>query len=145
MIYLASPYTYNNGSVALQSQIKHARFKMVELQTALYIQHGRPVLSPIVHCHELAGHYNLPGNFEYWKKMNRAWLRCCHELHVLQLPGWEKSTGVVGEIEFADSLGIWTISIPWESLRLTILNGAHGDNLHSGLHGMIDLLECADY
>lgn len=138
MIYLASPYSYNNGPVSLQSQIKHARFKMVEFQTFLFFKNNRPVLSPIVHNRELAGHYSLPGSFKYWKKMNRAWLRCCSELHVLRLPGWEKSVGVVGEMEFADSLGIWITSIDWEVFKLST-------QYHTELQPLITLLEDAEY
>lgn len=48
MIYLASPYSYSNGPVSLQTQIKHARFKMVEFQTYLFFQQKCPVFSPIV-------------------------------------------------------------------------------------------------
>lgn len=141
MIYLASPYSYNNGPVSLQSQIIQARYKLVEFQTALYFKTNRPVLSPIVHNHELALHYNLPGSFDYWQKMNKAWISCCHEFHVLDLPGWEKSVGVQAEAEFAETIGMWTTHIDWQDFKLIIEHGP----LKSTLYKLIPLLEDAEY
>ena len=96
MIYLASPYSHNNPSVM------QARFKMAEKYTALLLQQGRIIFSPIVHCHELARTYELPTDFSFWQNYCLGMLAKADELWVLQLDGWKHSTGVAAEIEFAD-------------------------------------------
>ena len=94
MIYLASPYTSSEPGMPLY------RFQCTEYHTAKFMKLGFPIFSPIVHCHELAKKYGMPTTFEYWWKYNEAFLRAAEELWVLCLPGWDKSMGVLREIEW---------------------------------------------
>ena len=96
MIYLASPY----------SAAPQANFELTEAFVACALRAGRPIFSPVVHCHQIAIDYNLPGDFEFWKDYNFNMLRAAEEMWVLTLPGWKESKGVDGEVDFARSLGI---------------------------------------
>lgn len=102
MIYLASPYTHTNPAVIQQ------RYEEARAFTAHYIRVGAAIFSPIVHCHELAIHHELPLDFRFWQTYNEALLRRAAALWVLQLEGWEKSRGVSHEISFAAKHGIQT-------------------------------------
>jgi hypothetical protein len=62
------------------------------------------VFSPIVHCHEIADRFGLPGDFSFWKDYNERMLSVCDALCVLMLDGWSVSPGVNAEIIFAQSL-----------------------------------------
>jgi len=101
MIYLASPY----------SASPQANFELTEAFVAEALRSGHPIFSPVVHCHQIALDYNLPGDFEFWKNFNFNMLRAADELWVLTLPGWKESKGVDGEVDFARSLGIPIIYI----------------------------------
>ncbi len=72
--------------------------------TARLLKEGMIVYSPIVHCHNMAIMYDLPGNFEFWQWYNEGMIRAAEELYVLRLEGWDRSAGVSHEIKFARSL-----------------------------------------
>jgi hypothetical protein len=95
-IYLASPYTNN----------PHENFKKAEEYVAEELKKGVCIFSPIVHCHEIAQKHSLPHDFDFWKKYNFGMLQAANELHVLMLPDWKKSIGVLSEIEFAQLYNI---------------------------------------
>jgi hypothetical protein len=62
---------------------------------------GRIVYAPIAHWHWIAKYYALPTDFQYWIQVNHRILRCCTELYVLCIPGWEQSRGVADERKYA--------------------------------------------
>lgn len=97
MIYLASPYTSSDPLIV------RTRFLIVEQVTAILMEKGNYIYSPIVHCHELAAKYTLPTDFEYWKGYNIDMIRRADQFAVLTIPGWKESKGVQGELEFARS------------------------------------------
>jgi len=72
--------------------------------TALLMLKGLHIFSPIVHCHELAKVHNLPKDFSFWQKYDKAMLSSAIGLWVLQLEGWEKSKGVLWEMAYANQL-----------------------------------------
>lgn len=95
MIYLASPYTHENPLVM------EARFKCAAMATASLMREGLAIFSPIVNCHYLATHHELPRTFEFWQKFNFDMLSHSERLIVLTLDGWKDSVGVAGEIAYA--------------------------------------------
>ncbi len=99
MIYLACPYSDPDPAV------QEERFHKVSRVASILMREGEFVFSPISHCHPLA-HYGLPGDFEFWKKYNKAMLEMCDSLTVLMLDGWDMSTGVIGERRMAEELVI---------------------------------------
>lgn len=115
MIYLASPYSHPD------ELIRRTRFMLAEQATASLLRRGIWVYSPIVHCHELASKYNLPGDFDFWSKYNIDMIRRCDSFAILDIPGWQESKGVQGEWEFARQLDMTAIFISEEGTQR--LNG----------------------
>ena len=62
------------------------------------------MFSPIVHSHPLVA-FSLPTGWDFWERIDRAYLARCDELVVLMLDGWQESTGVRAEIALARDLG----------------------------------------
>lgn len=100
MIYLASPYSSPDPLIV------KTRFLLAQQVTALMLQQGIYVYSPIVHCHEVSMAYSLPGDFAFWQGYNIDMLRRADALYILAIPGWKESTGVQEEIRFARLAGI---------------------------------------
>lgn len=98
MIYLASPYTHPDPA------IREARFRAAYRQAAEMFRCGIPVFSPIAYSHAIAAH-DLPLEWDFWERFDRAFLEVCAEVWVLTLDGWRESRGVQAEIELAHELG----------------------------------------
>lgn len=97
MIYLASPYSNKDPHIVRD------RFLLVEQCTALLIQQGIFVWSPIVHCHEMAAKYKLPTDAAFWKSYNFDFIRRADAVYILRIPGWDESVGVKMEMDLANS------------------------------------------
>ena len=98
MIYLTSPYTHPDPAV------RDARFKAACRQAAEMFRCGIPVFSPIAYSHAIAAH-DLPLEWDFWERFDRAFLETCSEVWVLTLDGWRESRGVQAEMELARELG----------------------------------------
>jgi len=110
-IYLASPYSHE------KEDIREFRYMQVREATAQLLNEGVPVFSPIVHCHELAKHHDLPKDAEFWKFYNRTMLKWASELWLLLLLGWRESTGMESERAMAIEFDIWTIHGYYPSMK----------------------------
>jgi nucleoside 2-deoxyribosyltransferase len=104
LIYLASPYTGRTSE----------NFVAVCLATAHYLKQGHHVISPIAHTHPVAMIGELPTGFDAYQKYDERLIRACDEVWVLQLKGWESSTGVQAEMEYAKSIGKPVILKSWK-------------------------------
>lgn len=100
ILYLAAPYSHESFA------IRHERFEAITQFALNLVQNGDIVFSPITHGHPMAMRGDLPTDWEFWEKHCHAFIRISSRLVVLCLPGWEASSGVNAEIEFAISLGI---------------------------------------
>jgi len=100
MIYLASPYSHPLSSV------REDRFKRVSIVAARLLKEGKIVYSPIAHTHPIAVYGELPNGWEFWEKIDRAFMQRCDSLVVVKMPGWEISRGVLAEIRMAHELGL---------------------------------------
>jgi hypothetical protein len=87
-VYLASPYSHANPRV-MQDRYERA-------MTALnwLINQRIWTYSPIVHCHELAGRFNLPKDIDFWASYDRAMLVPAKALIILTIDGWTISRGI---------------------------------------------------
>lgn len=94
-IYLGSPYSDKSEVV------QHHRYLEVSKVVADMLCAGIHVYSPIVHCHELARKFRLPGDFDFWCNYNFAMLEGASAFHILELEGWNDSKGLKAEIKFA--------------------------------------------
>ena len=108
-IYLSLPYSGN----------EEESFKAANKFTAELMNRGYIVFSPISMSHPVATQCELPGGWEFWRKLDTAFIEWCEELHVLCLDGWENSTGVTAEIGIAEGLGK---TIVYWNMDGTILN-----------------------
>lgn len=100
MIYLASPYSHP------YERIRRERYRIVLRHTALLMQKGLVVFSPIVYGHQFA-EQGLAGTcHKSWLDFNEHMLLASSELRVLQMNGWRASAGIEHEIKFAEENGI---------------------------------------
>jgi hypothetical protein len=95
LIYLASPYSHPDPAV------QQLRFEQVCKAAAEMMRTGLAVFSPIAHTHPIACAGELPGDWRFWERYDRAMLNACTELVVLKLDGWHVSKGVTAEVEIA--------------------------------------------
>lgn len=111
MIYIASPYTH------VRDDVMEARFKLAEACTAFWMRQGLPVFSPIVHCRQISLIYDLPADFDYWRRMNMAWIDAAKSMWVLGFPNWNISKGVNGEITHAENTGKDVSYFNWTEIK----------------------------
>lgn len=100
LVYLACPYSHPDPKV------RRERFLAANAAAAKLMRQGLNVFSPITHCHPIAIDHDLPGDWQFWKRYDRAFIDCSNRMFVLTLDGWEESDGVKNEIEIATELGI---------------------------------------
>lgn len=103
LIYLATPYSDPDHAV------RESRFIEATRIAALLMSNGVYLFCPIAHTHPIAMAGNLPPGWDYWQAYDRAMLFACNELWVVKMPGWDKSTGIAGEIRIATELGLKTV------------------------------------
>lgn len=94
-IYLAIPYSGQENISFIKANRAAAKL-MLE---------GNIVFSPISMSHPIASQCDLPGDWEFWKKLDEAFIEWCDEMHVVCLPEWEKSKGVQAEMKIAKMMG----------------------------------------
>ena len=94
-LYIAIPYSKVD---------KDRSFEIANQVAAYYIRQGCCVYSPITDGHVLK-RYGLPDDWEFWGNFDREFIQWCDEIVVCMVKGWEQSTGVNAEIEFARQLG----------------------------------------
>lgn len=94
MIYLASPYSHPDKSVMFQ------RYQQVCRAAGALMKEGHIIYSPIAHNHSIAEWCDMPTTWDFWETYDTQVLALCQELWILQLEGWEQSTGVKAEHNF---------------------------------------------
>lgn len=100
MIYIASPYSDPDPKVRAR------RFDAAVRHAGAVMRGGAVAFSPIVHGHPISERVGLPRTWEFWEKQCVEMLRYADSLHVLKIPGWDKSKGVRAEITLAKALNI---------------------------------------
>ena len=108
MIYLASPYTDPDPEVMT------FRHDCVERYIIVSLAHNLFIFSPVVYFHRMALKYKLPDEQAFWLNICFRIFNDAEALWVLQLNGWDKSTGVTAEIEFAEDRSIPIKYISWQ-------------------------------
>lgn len=108
MIYLATPYSHPDPAV------RQGRFEAANQMTAVLIEQGHVVFSPISHSHVVAPFLKRKStDWEFWKLQDLPMLAVCDKLIVMTYDGaWARSIGVLAEIEFAKLNNIETVYIP---------------------------------
>lgn len=102
--YLASPYTDPD------SEVQQSRFEAAAEAAANLMIDGECVFCPIAHSHPIAlamiDAVGTEGSADFWKQMDAPFLAGASKMKVLKLPGWDKSSGIKHEIDFAISHNI---------------------------------------
>lgn len=98
VVYVASPYTHESYV------LRDIRADCAIRYSARLCKQGRVCFCPIGHSHPFTA-FDIPQNFEFWKRFNQPFLDMCTEMHVLMLWGWEDSRGVAYEIEDFEKAG----------------------------------------
>lgn len=99
-IYLASPYSHAS------SYERFERYLAAMKATRWLIEAGESAFSPIVHCHTMAGLFEMPTDAGFWEKYNYGILKHADAVYILALVDWERSKGVKKESMFAHSQNI---------------------------------------
>ena len=105
MIYIAAPYTDPNP------EVKAERMRQFYEYDSIISSNGAYTVSPLYKV-ETAKHGKMPDDWEYWKKYSYALLDTCDSIHVLMMPGWDKSIGVQAEIAYCKLKSIQICYIP---------------------------------
>jgi hypothetical protein len=98
-IYIASPYSHPDDNV------KQARYEMIRSYVADCLVKGEIVYSPINDNHPVAKYHGMPTHWEFWARLDKAFINASSKVRVYQMEGWDKSVGVKAEVEYAKSLG----------------------------------------
>lgn len=104
--YLASPYSHSDPLI----EVRRAQTAMYA--TAWLLAQRVKVFSPIHHCHSPSLLANLPGDADYWREYDQAFIRAAAGVIVLTDDGWRESRGVTSEVAYAQALQkpIYTVS-----------------------------------
>lgn len=93
MIYLASPYSHPNWL------IRESRFLAARQAVGRLLASGHTIFSPIVYSHQFAETHGT--EFTAWINFDFRMIDAASELWVLKIDGWDRSIGVIKEIEYA--------------------------------------------
>jgi hypothetical protein len=109
MIYLCSVYSHGEGKE--DPAVRQRRYELTRNFIAQNID--KHIYSPIVHHHEMAEMYDLPKDYEFWKKKDRDFIRRCDSVWILDVVNeedwaWDESEGIKDEATFAMECGIPT-------------------------------------
>jgi len=98
-IYLACPFSSDDPTV------RQWRFDSVNVKACELMANGHIVFSPISHSYPIALAGDLPLGWDFWERMDRAFIEWADEVWVLMLDGWNESEGIRVEINIAGELG----------------------------------------
>lgn len=102
--FVAGPF---NGT----EEEKEFRTKRIAEYCVKLFNDGFSPISALLMGLSFAKYGSLPIDTETWKKFSENMLNGCSELHVLTLPGWDKSSGVKIEINRALQMGLKIVYI----------------------------------
>ena len=102
LIYLATPYSHECPATMIY------RHDQAVALAAYFLSKQVHVLCPIAHSQQMAmRHLNhTNANWDFWRGISLNLVSRCDVVLVGQLDGWQDSTGVTAEVEFAKSKGI---------------------------------------
>jgi hypothetical protein len=100
IIYLACPYSHDDP------RMRHERFRQVNALASCLAQAGIVYLSPLHQGHPVAVTHDVPIDWDFWEKQNRAFIARSDLMLVLAIDGWDRSVGVKAEISAAQEHGL---------------------------------------
>jgi len=106
LVYLAAPYSH------IDPHVRETRFLQINEAASHFMRWGFHVFSPISHGHPIALAGGLPTDWEFWRAYSEEMIGACGVLLVLQLPGWDSSTGVAAEVGIAEHMRLPVVYVP---------------------------------
>jgi hypothetical protein len=99
LVYLCTPYGHKNEAV-VEKRIRY---------TAMFSNHlisrGITAISLAIYGHTLVDICGSPSDWGYWSQAGHDLIDKSDELWVIEMDGWDISTGVKGEVEYGLSKG----------------------------------------
>ena len=95
MILISSPYSHSDVTIKME------RVKRLALFVDAQIKNGRFVFSPILYGISILKHTGDKDDWATWQVFCENAILASTEVWVLMFDGWDKSTGVKAEIDFA--------------------------------------------
>lgn len=95
MIYLASPYSHSNR------YIRELRYQAIAHVLGYYLDKKKLAYAPVVHGHATEKELGREINYKTWVDHGLKMLFKCSEMHIIPLPGWAISNGILLEKEYA--------------------------------------------
>ncbi len=109
LTYIAAPYSHEDPEVVKQ------RMEIIYGVMAFFSKEKNMHVTTPLFMHELVERRPMPSDFEFWQTYCLNLLKRCDRMVVLKIDGWEKSSGVAGEIEFCKMNNIpvdyWDINV----------------------------------
>lgn len=108
LIYVAAPFNHADPAVV------RARMTTFDSTIAWLIRDRRALpVSPLLLV-PIVERENLPSDWAFWQHYSRRLLGRCDELAILPFPDYEQSEGLRAEVEFAKSLALPIITLPFK-------------------------------
>ena len=114
LIYLAGPYSNdapNCPDKPASAQKRLARFNAITDVAQQLIGKKAILFSPLTMTHPIDIRMTHNPGSNFWVSFDEAIMQHCSEIHVLKLPGWDKSSGVKREIEYFGEKGITPVRL----------------------------------
>lgn len=100
MIYLAVPYSHADLAV------RAGRCEAADKMTAILMEAGNVVFSPISMTHHVEQHMSEIHSSEWWDDICKPFMEHCTQCVVLSIAGWETSKGVTREVAWFKARGV---------------------------------------
>ena len=100
LIFVSMPYSDPSEDVVKE------RMEIFAREMARFVLWGEEVIGVLWFHHALPLEPRLGSDWDAWRVYSEALIEKCGKLRVIKAPGWEKSSGVAGEIKFAEEKGI---------------------------------------
>lgn len=113
MILISGPYS------SLDIEEKNFRIKATGKACVKLLSDGKIAISPLLYglaVIEKSGE-KLPDTYEFWQEFCRSFVRTADTMYVLNLPGWDTSTGVADEIDEARKINIPIYLVHFDTLE----------------------------
>lgn len=114
MIAIVGPYGHADET------IKQMRAKTIADACIKLLAHGKVGISPLAYGLGLrhVASSELPDNYQNWDHFCRTLVSACSEVYVLNLEGWDTSTGVADEIKTAHSRKMPVYLVDKDTLKI---------------------------
>lgn len=121
LIYVASPYTAKGFPKELKKTIERQRASLItKIIGQLQDKHEAAFIGPITQSHHTAKHMDSKTEkFACWRDIDLTYISHCEQVWVVTMNGWDKSTGVLAEIAFAEQEDIPVFFIDPKTLKKT--------------------------